>query len=46
MGVSPDSGLAAGTGIFVGVAALAAPIIAFYVFKNTRDMKMKKDNCW
>ncbi|CDW82281.1 hydrogen-transporting atp synthase [Stylonychia lemnae] len=34
------------TGIYVAVAAVAAPLIAMYVFRKTKDVTMKKDNCW
>ena len=30
--------------IFVGIAAVAAPLIALYVFRRTKDHTMKKDN--
>eukprot|EP00347_Sterkiella_histriomuscorum_P015780 403355708 len=46
MGVDIHSGFGIITGIYVAVAALAAPLISLYVFRRTKDATMKKDNCW
>ena len=46
MGVDLHSGFGVITGIYVAVAAVAAPLISIYVHRRTKDATMKKDNCW
>ena len=45
MGVHPDM-FGPICGAYIGFAAVLSPLLAFYVFRSTKDSTMKKDNCW